>query len=134
MYIDWAKDGVTGENFIFQARPETVWSHQMEETITQKRVTRHGETNIEGTAIGSDASHDRVRVFKDMYSISSMQPGEIIVFDITDPDWFPAIRIASDVIANRGGLTCHIAIISRELGVPCIVGTKYATEIFETGK
>ena len=118
MYIEWAKDGFTGELLIFQARPETVRSHQMQGTITQTCVTCQGETDIEGTSIGSDASQDRVCVFKYMSAISYMQPGEIIVAKLTDPDWVPAIRIASDVITNRGRRNCHTYIVSRELGLP----------------
>jgi pyruvate,water dikinase len=134
MDIEWAKDGETGELFIVQARPETVRSRQEAGCLSQTKVVSHGKTAICGTAIGSDAAAGEVHVIKDLAEISSFKPGKILVADMTDPDWVPAIRIASAVVTNRGGRTCHAAIVSRELGVPCIVGTKDATETLETGK
>ena len=133
MDIEWAKDGKTGKLYIVQARPETVRSRQSADNLKHTTVTHHGETVVEGTAIGSDAAHGKVRVIDSVDEISTMQPGEILVADMTDPDWVPAIRIASAVVTNRGGRTCHAAIVSRELGVPCIVGTKDATERLKTG-
>jgi pyruvate,water dikinase len=133
MDIEWAKDGVTGELFIVQARPETVRSRQHQEALRQTVVTEHGESVIEGTAIGSDAASGRVLVIEDLADISKMKKGEILVADMTDPDWVPAIRMASAVVTNRGGRTCHAAIVSRELGVPCIVETKDATNVLKTG-
>lgn len=134
MDIEWAKDGETGELFIVQARPETVRSRQASGCLRQTHVLEHGETVIRGTAIGSDAAAGHVHVIKDLMEISSFKPGEILVADMTDPDWVPAIRMASAVVTNRGGRTCHAAIVSRELGVPCIVGTKDATETLKTGQ
>ena len=132
MDIEWAKDGVTQKLYIVQARPETVRSRQ-HGVMTQTVVTDHGEFVVEGTAIGSDAAVGKVRVINELAQISQMQKGDILVADITDPDWVPAIRMASAVVTNRGGRTCHAAIVSRELGVPCIVGTKDATKILKSG-
>lgn len=134
MDIEWAKDGITGELFIVQARPETVRSAQQANVLKQTQVTEHEAPILEGSAIGSDAASGKARVIRDVSQISQMQPGEILVADMTDPDWVPGLRIASGVVTNRGGRTCHAAIVSRELGVPCIVGTKDATETLKTGE
>ena len=134
MDIEWAKDGVTGKLYIVQARPETVRSRQSQGALAKTIVVNHGKSVVEGTAIGSDASTGTVRVIRRLDEISQMTQGDILVADITDPDWVPAIRLASAVVTNRGGRTCHAAIVSRELGVPCIVGTKDATEILKTGE
>jgi pyruvate, water dikinase len=133
MDIEWAKDGVNGDLYIVQARPETVRSRQTKGIMTQTIVVDHGPSVLEGTATGSDAASGVVRVIDNVAEISQMRPGEILVADMTDPDWVPAIRIASAVVTNRGGRTCHAAIVSRELGVPCIVGTKDATVTLKTG-
>lgn len=135
MDIEWAKDGITGELFIVQARPETVRSAQKANLLQQTQVTEHDPTTIvHGNAIGSDAASGKARVIRHISEISSLEPGDILVADMTDPDWVPALRIASGVVTNRGGRTCHAAIVSRELGVPCIVGTKDATEKLKTGE
>lgn len=134
MDIEWGKDGKTGKLYIVQARPETVRSRQEQSSLRQTIVTEHGPTVVQGTATGSDAAVGKVRVIQDLKDISKMKRGEILVADMTDPDWVPAIRLASAVVTNRGGRTCHAAIVSRELGVPCIVGTKDATEVLKTGQ
>lgn len=134
MDIEWAKDGLTGRLYIVQARPETVRSRQSSGSLKQTKVTEHGETVLQGTAIGSDARSGKVRVIHELADISEMRPGDILVADMTDPDWVPAIRMASALVTNRGGRTCHAAIVSRELGVPCIVGTKDATEVLQSGE
>jgi pyruvate,water dikinase len=123
----------TGNLYIVQARPETVVSRKKRGVLTQTLVTDPGETLVEGTAIGSDAGTGKVRVIQDLDHISEMKPGEILVADMTSPDWVPAINKASAVVTNRGGRTCHAAIVSRELGVPCIVGAGTATTDLETG-
>jgi pyruvate,water dikinase len=133
MDIEWAKDGITGKLYIVQARPETVRSRQNVNSLKQTLVTDNGETVVDGTAIGSDAAAGKARVIQDLADIAQMEKGDILVADMTDPDWVPAIRMASAVVTNRGGRTCHAAIVSRELGVPCIVGTKDATEKLKTG-
>ena len=134
MDIEWAKDGRTGKLYIVQARPETVRSRQEQSALRQTIVTEHGPVVCQGTATGSDAALGKVRVIHDLKDISQMKRGEILVADMTDPDWVPAIRLASAVVTNRGGRTCHAAIVSRELGVPCIVGTKDATQVLKTGE
>lgn len=108
-------------------------SAQRANLLKQTQVTEHNPPVVEGSAIGSDAASGRVRVIRDVSEISTLKPGEILVADMTDPDWVPGLRIAAGVITNRGGRTCHAAIVSRELGVPCIVGTKDATEKLKTG-
>jgi len=133
MDIEWAKDGITGKLYVVQARPETVRSRQKSGSLRQTTVTSHGETVLEGTAIGSDAATGVAKVIRSLDGISQMRKGDILVADMTDPDWLPAIRMSSAVVTNRGGRTCHAAIVSRELGVPCIVGTKDATEVLKTG-
>jgi pyruvate,water dikinase len=135
MDIEWAKDGITGQLYIVQARPETVRSRQTQGNLQQQTVVSHhgGASVVEGTAIGSDAAVGSVRVIRHLHEIAEMQQGDILVADMTDPDWVPAIRMASAVVTNRGGRTCHAAIVSRELGVPCIVGSKDATEVLQTG-
>jgi pyruvate,water dikinase len=117
-----------------QARPETVRARQEKGALTQTVVTDHGPSVVQGTAIGSDAATGKVSVINHMSEISTMQKGDILVADMTDPDWVPAIRMASALVTNRGGRTCHAAIVSRELGVPCIVGAKDATDRLETGE
>jgi pyruvate,water dikinase len=135
MDIEWAKDGETGKLYIVQARPETVRSRQAINALTQTSVMKNvKESILDGTAIGSDAATGEACVIKDLADISKMSEGKILVADITDPDWVPAIRMASAVVTNRGGRTCHAAIVSRELGVPCIVGTKVATETLMPGQ
>ena len=134
MDIEWAKDGITNKLYIVQARPETVRSRQEVGTISQTLVVEHGKTIIDGTAIGSQAAVGKARVIHSLDEIAQMKQGDILVADMTDPDWVPAIRMASAVVTNRGGRTCHAAIVSRELGVPCIVGTKDATELMTTGQ
>lgn len=159
MDIEWAKDGISGKLFIVQARPETVRSREKANIVHRTQVTEHSPTTVvEGNAIGSDAACGKARVIKDVSEISAIKPGEILVADMTDPDWVPGLRIASGVVTNRGwvlsafdqqsretkislsisyshsGRTCHAAIVSRELGVPCIVGTKDGTEQMKTGE
>jgi pyruvate,water dikinase len=134
MDIEWAKDGKTGRLYVVQARPETVRSRVEHGSLTQTLVTDLGPAVLEGTAIGSDAAAGTVHVIKDLADISKMKKGDILVADMTDPDWVPAIRMAKALVTNRGGRTCHAAIVSRELGVPCIVGTKNSTQVLKTGQ
>jgi pyruvate, water dikinase len=118
-----------------QARPETVRARQDTSAFSQTSVNKSAKDSIlDGTAIGSDAASGTACVIENLADISKMSDGKILVADITDPDWVPAIRKASAVVTNRGGRTCHAAIVSRELGVPCIVGTKSATELLKHGK
>jgi pyruvate,water dikinase len=134
MDIEWAKDGESGELFIVQARPETVRSRQSSDVIARVRVSGEGELVLTGAAIGSDAGFGKARVITHPDRLPEFQAGEVLVADMTDPDWVPAIRVASAVVTNRGGRTCHAAIVSRELGVPCIVGAQDATERLAEGE
>ncbi len=134
MDMEWAKDGVTNQLFIVQARPETVHSQKDKNTLIEYKINSRSNILIKGRSVGSKIGYGRVNVIKDVKDISKFQKGEVLVTDMTDPDWEPIMKIASAIITNRGGRTCHAAIISRELGIPCVVGTKNATEILKTGQ
>jgi pyruvate,water dikinase len=127
MDIEWAKDGQTGELFIVQARPETV--HSMKDLAVLKKyvLLEKGETLVEGQSVGELIGQGPVQVIKSAGMIHTFRKGEVLVTDMTDPDWEPIMKIASAIVTNRGGRTCHAAIVSRELGIPCIVGTGNAT-------
>ncbi|MDE1319028.1 MULTISPECIES: phosphoenolpyruvate synthase [Vibrio] len=131
MDIEWAKDGITGKIYIVQARPETVKSRQ--NTLERYVLKSNGEILLEGRAIGQKIGSGKVRIIKHISEMNQIQPGEILVTDMTDPDWEPVMKRASAIITNRGGRTCHAAIISRELGVPAVVGCGNATSILRDG-
>lgn len=134
MDIEWAKDGVTGELFILQARPETVHAQKKQNYIeTYKLSDNHGAPLVTGVAVGEKIGHGNVHVLLDPDKLRTFKEGDILVTDMTDPAWEPIMKRASAIVTNRGGRTCHSAIISRELGLPCIVGTENATEILKTG-
>ncbi|PIN86931.1 phosphoenolpyruvate synthase [Candidatus Woesearchaeota archaeon CG10_big_fil_rev_8_21_14_0_10_44_13] len=128
MDMEWAKDGETNQLFIVQARPETVMSRKdvtkMEEYILKEKGTIIAEGRSVGQKIGQGPAH----VIKDVHDIGQFRKGEVLVTEMTDPDWEPIMKIASAIVTNRGGRTCHAAIISRELGIPCVVGTNNGTE------
>jgi len=134
MDLEWAKDGVTGELFIVQARPETVQSRKdlgvLESYVLQTRST----VLVRGRSVGAKIATGRVRVIKSAEFMSQFREGEVLVTDKTDPDWQPIMKIAAGIITNRGGRTCHAAIVSRELGVPAIVGTEHGTEALTDGQ
>lgn len=132
--IEWAKDGKTGELFIVQARPETVYGARKKTFYEEYSLKVKEKPILEGIAIGNKVSSGKVRVIKDVSKISEFKAGEILVTRMTDPDWVPAMRIARGIITDEGGKTCHAAIISRELGIPAIVGTGSATKILKTGQ
>jgi pyruvate,water dikinase len=139
MDIEWAKDGETGELFIVQARPETVHAraHELEFTRTSldmSRLPRQPEPLLLGAAIGNKVGSGKVRVIRDVAAIGEFEAGEVLVADMTDPDWVPALRKAAAIVTNRGGRTCHAAIVSRELGVPCVVGTGDGSERLHDGE
>lgn len=134
MDIEWAKDGVTGELFIVQARPETVHALQSQQGIETFSLQERSNILVEGKSVGGKISAGVARVIRDAAQIHELEPGEVLVTDMTDPDWEPIMKIAAGIITNRGGRTCHAAIISRELGVPAIVGTRTATSAIETGQ
>jgi pyruvate,water dikinase len=128
MDIEWAKDGLTGELYIVQARPETVHSIKDLSKLVKYVLKETGETVCRGKAVGERIGKGTVNVIKDSQMIKDFRKGEVLVTDMTDPDWEPIMKIASAIVTNRGGRTCHAAIVSRELGIPCLVGTGNGTE------
>ncbi len=134
MDIEWAKDGKTNELYIVQARPETVQSQRKGNIIEEYKLLQTGKVLAKGKSVGSKIAQGSARIIKSPKDIAQFKPGEILVTEITDPDWVPIMRIASAIVTNRGGRTSHAAIVSRELGLPCIVGTNDATQTIKTGK
>jgi len=128
MDIEWGKDGNTGELFILQARPETVQSQRDVNVLESYNLSETGNLLVTGTAVGSKIGAGTAHVIENASDIKDFKKGEILITDMTDPDWEPIMKIATAIITNKGGRTCHAAIISRELGVPCIVGTGDGTE------
>ena len=153
MDMEWAKDGITNQLFIVQARPETVQSQKQQNTLRSYKFVKDKGTrgqgdkvNIStpsspsthplttGRAVGEAISNGKARVIVDISKIEQFQPGEILVTDRTDPDWEPIMKKASASVTNSGGRTCHSAIIARELGLPAIVGCENATEVLKTSQ
>jgi pyruvate,water dikinase len=134
MDIEWAKDGHTGELFILQARPETVQSRKDVDVIEVFQLKQRGTVLITGRSVGEKIATGPVRVIKSVQFINQFKDGDILVTDKTDPDWEPIMKKAAAIITNRGGRTCHAAIVSRELGVPAIVGTEHGTEVLKDGQ
>lgn len=132
MDIEWAKDGETDELFIVQARPETVKSTADARFQESFRLTGKGKVLIQGMSVGQKIASGKARVIFEAADMHQLQPGEILVTDITDPDWEPVMKIAAGIVTNRGGRTCHAAIVARELGIPAIVGCGDATQRIET--
>jgi len=133
MDIEWAKDGETGELFIVQARPETVHSQKDTAIIQTYVLEEKGNLLVEGEAVGSRIGQGEVNIIEDAKDISKFQKGQVLVTDMTDPDWEPIMKIAGGIVTNRGGRTCHAAIISRELGIPCVIGTGNGTSNITNG-
>jgi pyruvate,water dikinase len=133
MDIEWAKDGVTGEMFIVQARPETVQSRRDTDVIRTYRLKSRDKVLATGQSVGSAIAHGTVRVVKNVQLLNQVKAGDILVTDKTDPDWEPVMKRAAAIVTNRGGRTCHAAIVSRELGLPAVVGTGNATELLRDG-
>ncbi|QNG35310.1 phosphoenolpyruvate synthase [Geodermatophilaceae bacterium NBWT11] len=133
MDIEWGKDGVTGEILILQARPETVQS-RTGSTTERYRMTGSGTAVVEGRAIGQKIGAGAVRVLSDIEQMDGFTAGDVLVADMTDPDWEPIMKRASAIVTNRGGRTCHAAIIARELGIPAVVGTGNATRALSDGQ
>ena len=139
MDIEWAKDGDgekigTGELFIVQARPETVHSQKDTNYMETYRLLEKGEVLAVGKAVGSKIGQGKAHVINDVSEITQFNAGEVLVTDMTDPDWEPIMKVASAIVTNRGGRTCHAAIISREMGIPCVVGTENGTEAITSGE
>lgn len=134
MDIEWAKDGNSGELFIVQARPETVHAQKDTKIIETYNLNKQGNILIQGKSVGGKIATGVARVIKDASQIHELEPGEVLITDMTDPDWEPIMKIAAAIVTNRGGRTCHAAIISRELGLPAVVGTGKATALIQTGQ
>ncbi|MDK4538125.1 phosphoenolpyruvate synthase [Kingella kingae] len=136
MDIEWGRDGVDGKLYILQARPETVKSQEKEQGNSLRRYTISGERKVlcEGRAIGQKVGQGKVRLVKDASEMDSVQAGDILVTDMTDPDWEPVMKRAAAIVTNRGGRTCHAAIIARELGIPAVVGCGNASHILQEGQ
>ena len=134
MDIEWAKDGQTGELFIVQARPETVESRKDANLIELYRLKSRGRVLMTGRSVGTKIAHGKARVIKTAQHLDEFRDGEVLVAEKTDPDWEPIMKKAAAIITNRGGRTCHAAIVSRELGVPAIVGTEDAAKTLKTGQ
>ena len=136
MDIEWGKDGVDGRLYILQARPETVQSRRsgaLERFTIDPAVTKGAEVLIEGRAIGQKIGAGAVRVLESLEDMHTFEAGDVLVADMTDPDWEPIMKRASAIVTNRGGRTCHAAIIARELGIPAVVGTGGATSSLSDG-
>ena len=134
MDIEWAKDGRSGELFIVQARPETVHSQRTVTQIQSYRLEEKGEVLVKGLAVGDKIASGTVNVIPNVSHIRDFKAGQILVTDITDPDWEPIMKTAAAIITNRGGRTSHAAIVSRELGIPAIVGCNDATRVLQSGQ
>jgi len=134
MDIEWAKDGRTGELFIVQARPETVHAGHAAPTFELFRVRGKGRVLTAGKSVGAKVGTGKVRVVTDASELGEFVGGEILVAPMTDPDWEPVLARAAAVVTDQGGRTCHAAIVSRELGIPCVVGTEDATHVLSTGQ
>jgi len=132
MDIEWAKDGHTGKLYIVQARPETVRSN--EQTMERFQLNSKGDVLIEGRAIGQRIGAGPVKIINSISQMDQVQPGDVLVTDMTDPDWEPIMKRAAAIVTNRGGRTCHAAIIARELGIPAVVGCGNATDVLTEGQ
>ncbi len=133
MDIEWAKDGMTGELFIVQARPETVQSAKAKDYLETFYLDGKGKVLTTGKSIGERIGSGKAHIIKDAHQLSAFLPGEILIAESTTPDWEPVMKTASAIVTNKGGRTCHAAIVSRELGIPAVVGTQNATECIQTG-
>ena len=133
MDIEWAKDGLDGQLYIVQARPETVASQRSGHVLEQYRLTGQAEAVVKGHAVGSKIAVGKARVIKNVAQLNTFLPGEVLVADMTTPDWEPVMKTAAAIVTNRGGRTCHAAIIARELGVPAVIGCENATALLASG-
>ncbi|MCU1729042.1 phosphoenolpyruvate synthase [Pseudomonas sp. 7P_10.2_Bac1] len=134
MDIEWAKDGDDGKLYIVQARPETVKSRTQANVMERYLLKETGTVLVEGRAIGQRIGAGKVRIINDVSEMDKVQPGDVLVSDMTDPDWEPVMKRASAIVTNRGGRTCHAAIIARELGIPAVVGCGNATQLLKDGQ
>ncbi len=134
MDIEWAKDGITGELFIVQARPETVQSQKAVNILKSYEIKQRSQVLAVGRSVGAAIGQGKARVILSVDKINNFKPGEVLVTNRTDPDWEPIMKQASAIVTNQGGRTCHAAIIAREMGIPAIVGCNNATETIKTGQ
>jgi len=132
MDIEWAKDGLDGQLYIVQARPETVASQLSGMTLEQYELKQKAEAIVTGRAVGSKIAVGTAHVIKNVSQLNTFKPGEVLITDMTTPDWEPVMKTAAAIVTNRGGRTCHAAIIARELGVPAVIGCDNATETIKT--
>jgi pyruvate, water dikinase len=133
MDIEWGKDGIDGQLYILQARPETVQSRTQANVLRRYKLKGKSDVLVSGRAIGQKIGAGRVRLLKNISEMSRVQAGDVLVTDMTDPDWEPVMKRASAIVTNRGGRTCHAAIIARELGIPAVVGCGDATSRVKDG-
>jgi pyruvate, water dikinase len=134
MDVEWGRDGIDGKLYILQARPETVKSQESNaEKLTKFRMLETGKVLSEGRSVGQKIGQGRVRVIRDVSEMDKVEAGDVLVSDMTDPDWEPVMKRASAIVTNRGGRTCHAAIIARELGIPAVVGCGDATRVLKDG-
>jgi len=133
MDIEWAKDGISGELLVVQARPETVHSQRNSALLTTYVLEGKGRLLLTGEAVGTRIAQGEVNVIEGSEQIHRFKKGQVLVTDMTDPDWEPIMKIASAIVTNKGGRTCHAAIVSRELGVPCVISTIKGTEVLKDG-
>lgn len=134
MDLEWAKDGRSGSLYIVQARPETVQAVKSQQTLEDYKLKKTSKVLVEGIAVGAKIGQGPVQLIKSVKEISKFKPGSVLVTEMTDPDWEPVMKQASAIVTDSGGRTCHAAIVSRELGIPCIVGTARGTRVLKTGK
>ena len=134
MDIEWGKDGIDGKLYILQARPETVNSQKTGESVQVFKLKENGALLATGRAIGQKIGIGRVRIVKDPSEMDKVQEGDVLVADMTDPNWEPVMRKSAAIVTNRGGRTCHAAIVAREIGVPAVVGCGNATEVLKDGQ
>jgi len=134
MDIEWAKDGLTGELFVVQARPETVQSQKSTNVLKTYQLREHSKILVTGRSVGAAIGQGNAHVISDASKINLFQPGEVLVTNKTDPDWEPIMKKASAIVTKQGGRTCHAAIIAREMGIPAIVGCGDATDVLKTGQ
>src|SRR5690606_29190227 len=127
MDMEWAKDGLTGELFLVQARPETVHARRTGTVLERHLLDGSGEVLGTGRRVGEKIGQGKARVIRSTAELDRLQEGEVLVTEMTDPDWEPVMRRAAAIVTDRGGRTCHAAIVSRELGIPAVVGTDRGT-------
>ena len=132
--IEWAKDGKTGKLFIVQSRPETIFGEKKQQFYQEYQIKAKKKPLLKGIAVGNKIGQGRVHIIEDVSKISEFKKGEVLVTKITDPDWVSIFPMASAIVTDEGGTTAHAAIVSRELGIPCIVGARRATRLLKTGE